>query len=110
VVARANKELVKGGYEPISDAVSFHSLRRTYASLLVAAGADPAYVMSQIGHRKSAFTLDVYTDVGNRRHPANARLGALLRPDEMAQNGTNADSEAQDAEDPSEARARETAN
>jgi integrase len=110
VIGRANARLEQEGYEPISEAVSFHSLRRTYASLLVAAGADPAYVMAQIGHRKAAFTLDVYTDVGNRRHAANARLGALLRSDEKAHNGTNADQRSDNATDPGEARARETAN
>jgi hypothetical protein len=41
-------------------------------------GADPAYMMAQIGHKDSRFTLNVYTHVGNRRHTANEQLGSLL--------------------------------
>ena len=59
--------------------VTFHSLRRTYASLLAEAGADSGYTMSQIGHKSAKLTLEVYTDVGNTRHGANERLGRLLR-------------------------------
>jgi len=49
--------------------VTFHSLRRTYASLLAEAGADSGYTMSQIGHKSARLTLEVCTDAGNRRHP-----------------------------------------
>ena len=65
------------------------ALRRTYASLLAEAGADSGYTMSQIGHKSAKLTLEVYTDVGNRRHGANERLGRLLRTPEWAQIGTN---------------------
>ena len=45
--------------------------------------------MSQIGHKSAKLTLEVYTDVDNRRHGANERLGRLLRAPEWAQIGTN---------------------
>jgi integrase len=88
-VKRANALLVAEGKQPISPDVTFHSLRRTYASLLAEAGADSAYTKAQIGHKSAKLTLEVYTDVGNRRHGANERVGALLRGPEAAQNGTN---------------------
>jgi integrase len=88
-IERANVELVKAGRSPIPGEVTFHSLRRTYASLSFEAGADPAYVQAQIGHKTARLTLEVYTDVGNRTHAANARLGALLRSDEWAPLGTS---------------------
>lgn len=92
-VVEANKALEAAGWDPIPEDVTFHSLRRTYASLMAEMGADPAYTMRQIGHRKAAFTLEVYTTVKSRRDAANERLGALLRPEdrETAHNGANAD-------------------
>ena len=88
-IKRANALLEADGKPPISVDVTFHSLRRTYASLLAEAGADAAYTKAQIGHKSAKLTLEVYTDVGNRRHGANERVGALLRGPETAQNGTN---------------------
>ena len=78
-VKRANERLAREGWDPISEEVTFHTLRRTYATLMAELGADPAYTMRQIGHRKASFTLSVYTDVKARRDAANNRLGALLR-------------------------------
>jgi len=78
IVESANELLEAEGWNPIPEGVTFHSLRRTYASLMAEAGADPAYTMRQIGHRKSGFTLEVYTDVNTRRDAANERLGVLL--------------------------------
>ena len=102
-IERANELLEKDGWDPINSAVTFHSLRRTYASLMVEAGADPAYTMKQMGHRKAAFTLEIYSDVTTRREGANARLGALLGGDEKAQKGAdgpNGGSEARGAPEP----------
>jgi integrase len=88
-IKRANVQLEKDGGDPIPEGVTFHSLRRSYATMMAEAGAAPAYVMGQIGHRRSSFTLDVYTDVTTRRDAANARLGALLSAPEKARNGAN---------------------
>lgn len=77
-IERADATLVDAGRQPIGEHVTFHSLRRTYARLMAEAGADPRYVMGQIGHTRAEFTLAVYTDVGDRKHAANARLGELL--------------------------------
>jgi integrase len=88
-IKRANEALRKAGRASISPAVTFHSLRRTYASLMAEAGVDPAYTAAQIGHRSARFTLDVYTDVGRRRLGANERLDALIRGEQWAPMGTN---------------------
>jgi integrase len=40
--------------------VSFHSLRHTHASTLIAAGVDILTVSRRLGHSKAAMTLDVY--------------------------------------------------
>jgi hypothetical protein len=38
----------------------FHDLRHTFASLLIAQGADVVFVSGQIGHADAGFTLRVY--------------------------------------------------
>jgi integrase len=59
-VKRANEELAAAGVEPVPDRITPHSLRRTYASLLVVRGTDPATFMDQMGHATAALTLEVY--------------------------------------------------
>jgi integrase len=88
-IERANARLQATGRAPISPNATFHSLRRTYASLLAEHGADAAYTKAQIGHKSAKLTLEVYTDVGIRRHGANEQVGTLLRGLETAHNGTN---------------------
>jgi integrase len=44
-----------------------HTLRRTYISLLLAAGCDPAYVMAQVGHTDPTLTLRIYQQLPKRR-------------------------------------------
>jgi hypothetical protein len=70
--------LGEAGRPLIPDGVTFHSLRRCYATLAAEAGIDQAYTMRQIGHRSAALTLEVYTLVGDRRHGGNAHLGERL--------------------------------
>jgi integrase len=59
-IKRANERLAKLGIEPISERVSPHSLRRTYASLRAALRDDPIYIAEQIGHEDPGFTFRVY--------------------------------------------------
>ena len=49
-IKAANRRLDELGIEPISDRVTPHSLRRTYASLRAAVGDDPVYIAEQLGH------------------------------------------------------------
>jgi hypothetical protein len=71
----------------------FHDLRHTFASMLIADGADVEYVSNQLGHADSAITIRVYTHSFNRakaaaqsRKTMGARLGNIVetpaRPDE----------------------------
>ena len=66
VVERANVELEKDGIAPIGP-ITFHSLRRTAASLRCACGDDVAYAASQLGHEDARFTLRVYAQAAKRR-------------------------------------------
>jgi integrase len=58
----ANADLRAAGREPMPD-VTPHSLRRTFISLLLAAGADVPYVMAQAGHTDPKMTLGLYAKV-----------------------------------------------
>ena len=40
--------------------MGLHSLRHTYASLLIRQSETPKYVSRQLGHASSAFTMDTY--------------------------------------------------
>lgn len=66
--------------------VTFHALRHTFASLLIAQGRDPAFVSAQLGHANPAITLQTYTHLFDAaRHAREAReeldaeYGPLLR-------------------------------
>jgi integrase len=97
-IKRANLLLTERGLPTIPDGtdgrprVTFHSLRRTYASIAAEAGVDPAWTAAQIGHTDPRFTIKVYTDVSNRRQGAAERVGELIRSAEWAPLGTNGDS------------------
>jgi integrase len=40
--------------------VTFHALRQTFASIMIAQGRDPAFVADQLGHEDPAFTCRTY--------------------------------------------------
>ncbi len=89
VVKRADELLAERSCAPLPAGVTAHKLRHTFASVLIALGRDPAYVMGQLGHADPAFTLRIYAhamrrgdderdalrmlvegrDWGTRRHP-----------------------------------------
>ena len=87
-IAAANVELAKVGIEPISERVTPHSLRRTYASLRAAAGDHPVYIAEQLGHEDPGFTFRVYQRAVKRRERLNAAyLAAFDRALEWAEMG-----------------------
>jgi integrase len=92
-VERANEALAEAGLPLISDGITNHSLRRTFASLLYEAGASPAYVMSQMGHTSASLALEVYAKKMARSRDTGERMDALLRAadwaGEKAQKGAN---------------------
>src|SRR5437773_3451941 len=87
--SRGGRHTPKAGqpYEPTGlEDVTFHSLRHTFASLLIAQGRDPVFVSRQLGHADPSITLKVYSHLFNAaRHASEARdelerdFGVVLR-------------------------------
>jgi integrase len=77
-VERADANLAKEDRAPLPDKLTPHSLRRTFASLLVALGRDPRYVMAQMGHTDPSLTLRVYAREMAREDGERERLRALV--------------------------------
>lgn len=77
-VEAADAALVEAESDPLPDRLTPHSLRRTFASVLVALGEDPAYVMSQLGHTDAGFTLSVYAGAMRRRDGERDALRTLV--------------------------------
>jgi hypothetical protein len=91
-VARTAAGLLEGreDAQPLPAGVSPHKLRHTFASILVALGNDPAYVMGQLGHTDPAFTLRVYSHMMRRDAGERDRLRALVGGADWAPAGTSA--------------------
>lgn len=67
-----------GANEPPLPPLTPHALRGTFASLLVALGRDPRYVMAQLGHTDPKFTLKVCAQTMAFGDDQRARLEALV--------------------------------
>jgi integrase len=87
VVAHANRLVEERGLQPLPLGITPHKLRHTFASILVAIGKDPTYVMQQLGHTDPAFTLRVYAHVMRRSGDERERLRALVEGHVWAVNG-----------------------
>lgn len=79
VVRRAEELQAQRGGQPIPLGITPHKLRHTFASILVAIGKDPNYVMEQLGHTDPAFTLRVYTHMMRRSDTERQQLRALVQ-------------------------------
>lgn len=92
-IAQANAELEKDGIATIGP-ITFHSLRRTAASLRCACGDDVAYTSAWLGHTDPRFTLKVYAQATKRRERLSGpHLRAYDRAIQWAQMGTNREAE-----------------
>jgi integrase len=108
-VERANERLAEQGSERLPH-LTPHSLRRTYASLLVALGWDPARFMRAMGHTTAAFTLSVYAQAMDWSEGEAERLRALWEGREIgALAGTSAAEAASESLDPASAEGSQTA-
>ena len=88
-VEAANVKLAEAGIAPL-DAITFHSLRRTYASLRCVCGDDIRYTADQLGHEDPRFTLRAYAQASKRRDRlARPHREAFDRALHWAQLGTN---------------------
>jgi integrase len=82
-VKRVNERREKEGRMLLPEKVTPHTLRRTFASLALAAGRDPRWVMGQLGHTDARLTLNVYAQVMQRHRVDEALIRQLMRfPDE----------------------------
>jgi integrase len=82
-VRRVNKTREKAGRMLLPEKVTPHTLRRTFASLALAAGRDPRWVMGQLGHTDARLTLNLYAQVMQRHRVDQALIWQLMRfPDE----------------------------
>ena len=96
-VQRGNENLTDRGDLPLPERLTLHGLRHTFASLLVALGEDPRYVMGQLGHTDPAFTLRLYTHTMRREDGERSRLRALVDGVRWAPAGTSLEIERQRA-------------
>ena len=87
VMTHANRLVEERGLQPMPLGITPHKLRHTYASILVAIGRDPTYVMQQLGHTDPAFTLRVYAHTMRRSEEERERLKALVQDQVWAANG-----------------------
>jgi integrase len=88
-IVAANAKLAAVGIAPL-ERVTFHSLRRTYASLRCACGDDVRYAADQLGHEDPRFTLKVCAQATKRRDRlAAAHLKAYDRALDWASMGTS---------------------
>lgn len=85
ILKRANARRVEQGLSPIAH-VTNHTLRRTFASLMYEADAQPTDVMAAMGHKSAKLALDVYARKMARDQETGKRMDALV---EWAQMGTN---------------------
>jgi integrase len=81
VAAEANDLLRERGVPEIVECTP-HTLRRTYISLLLAAGCDPAYVQQQVGQTDPTLTLRIYQQLLKRKR--REECWVLVSPDQQA--------------------------
>lgn len=74
----------------LPERVTPHTLRRTFATLSLAAGRDPRWVMGQLGHTDARLTLGLYTQVIQRQRVDHDLIWELMRfPDEVETRSSN---------------------
>lgn len=68
---------------PLPEGLTLHALRRTCASVLVALGKDPRYVMGQLGHTDPTVTLGIYAQAMTSSDDDRERLRLLVEGDDL---------------------------
>jgi len=86
-VEAANEKLEEAGFAPIGR-LTFHGLRRTYASLRCVCGDDMRYTADQLGHEDARFTMRCYAQASKRRDrmakPQQRAFDAAIERAQMA--------------------------
>ncbi|MET8554593.1 site-specific integrase [Streptomyces sp. NPDC004959] len=83
IVKRANEILAARGEQPLPAKATLHTLRHTYASLLIKEGESVKVVQKRLGHSSAAITLDTYSHLwpdsaATTRRAVERGLGGLL--------------------------------
>jgi integrase len=73
----ASRQLAKTIRIAELDGVTFHTLRHTFASILIAQGRDAAFVADQLGHEDPAFTWRTYVHLFRAAQQASAARAQL---------------------------------
>jgi integrase len=89
VLKRADELLADRDQHPLLRSLTPHKLRHTFASILIALGRDPRYVMEQLGHTDPKFTLRIYAHVMRFSDEDRARLKALAEGQVLAGIGSD---------------------
>jgi integrase len=76
VVRAANYARREHGMPPLPLAVTAHTFRRTYVTLMLEAGAPLTYVQDQVGHEDTTTTQEIYARVLRRQQ--RAHVGAAF--------------------------------
>jgi integrase len=76
VVRAANDARRERSMPPLPVAVTAHTFRRTYVTLMLEAGAPLAYVQDQVGHEDTKTTQEIYARVLRRQQ--RAKVGAAF--------------------------------
>jgi integrase len=88
---RAKATAPKRSREQRPPTITFHTLRHTCASLLLAQGVHPKIVQEMLGHSSVAITMDLYSHVTpSLQTEAAQRLDAILGPSLVALRGRGA--------------------
>lgn len=95
VVRRADELQGQRGAQPLPVGITPHKLRHTFASILVAIGKDPNYVMHQLGHTDAGFTLRVYSHIMQRSPQERTKLKALVEGHDWAHSADAGEEETQ---------------
>jgi integrase len=90
-IERANKQLAADQQTPLPEGLTPHALRRTCASVLVALGKDPRYVMAQLGHTDPTVTLGIYAQAMTASEDDRDRLRLLVEGDDLTADGRETD-------------------
>jgi Phage integrase family len=89
-LTRADDLLAERDQHPLPRGVTPHKLRHTFASILIALGRDPRYVMEQLGHTDPKFTLRIYAHVMRFSEDERDRLTDLAEGRVLAGIGSDA--------------------
>lgn len=76
-VRNATRQLARTINKADLDGVTFHALRHTFASILIAQGRDAAFVADQLGHEDPAFTWRTYVHLFRAAQQAQAARDQL---------------------------------